>query len=77
MDDLKIYAKTEKGNTGLLNVVKIFRNDICMENGLDKCAIMRMKRGVLQNGDSAELYDGSIPCHLTDTNILVSSKIQP
>ncbi len=58
MDDLKIFAKTEKEITGLLNVVKIFSNDICMEFGLDKCAIMRMKRGVLQNGDSVELYDG-------------------
>ena len=45
MDDLKTYAKSESQQTGLLNIVKTFIDDIKMEFGLDKCATF--KRGKL------------------------------
>ena len=47
MDDLKTYAKSESQQTGLLNIVKTFSDDIKMEFGLDKCAKATFKRGKL------------------------------
>ena len=31
MDDLKIYAKNEKGLESLFQTVRIFSDDVCME----------------------------------------------
>ena len=45
--DLKTYAKTDSQQTGLLNIVKTFSNDIKMEFGLDKCPKATFKRGKL------------------------------
>ena len=42
MDDLKTYAKSETQQTGLLNIVKTFIDDIKMEFGLDKCATFKI-----------------------------------
>ena len=47
MDDLKTYAKSESQQTGLLNSVKTFSDDIKMEFGLDKCSKATFKRGKL------------------------------
>ena len=47
MDDLKTYAKSDSQQTGLLNIVKTFSNDIKMEFGLDKSAKATFKRGKL------------------------------
>lgn len=45
MDDLKIYAKNSMELESLINTVRIFSGDIGMEFGLQKCAILVMKRG--------------------------------
>ena len=45
MDDLKVYAKNEKDLESLIQTVRIFSEDIGMEFGLDKCAVLIMKRG--------------------------------
>ena len=47
MDDLKVYGKNETELETLLNSVRIFSNDICMEFGINKCGILVMKRGEL------------------------------
>jgi len=47
MDDLKAYAKSDSQQTGLLNIVKTFSNDIKMEFGLDKSTKATFKRGKL------------------------------
>ncbi|XP_078348127.1 uncharacterized protein LOC144633190 isoform X1 [Oculina patagonica] len=47
MDDLKTYAKSDSQQTGLLNIVKTFSDDIKMEFGLDKCAKAAFKGGKL------------------------------
>ena len=47
MDDLKTYAKSDSQQTGLLNIVKTFSNDIKMEFGLDKSTKATFKRGKL------------------------------
>ncbi|MEM7264391.1 MAG: reverse transcriptase domain-containing protein [Pseudomonadota bacterium] len=45
MDDLKLYATNKSQLDSLVNVVKIFSNDIKMEFGLSKCAVLELKRG--------------------------------
>ena len=55
MDDLKTYAKSDSQQTGLLNTVKTFSNDIKMEFGLDKCAKATFKRGKLTETSDLQL----------------------
>ena len=38
MDDLKLSAKNEKGLESLVQIVRIFIDDIGMAFGIDKCA---------------------------------------
>ena len=40
MDDLKLYANSEKVLKDQLNTVREFSADITMKFGLDKCAIV-------------------------------------
>ena len=49
MDDLKLYAKNEKGLESLVQTVWIFSDDIGMEFGIDKCAALVLKREEIQN----------------------------
>ena len=48
MDDLKLFGKNEKQVDTLVNTVRIFSNDIGMEFGISKCAVLVMKRGKLR-----------------------------
>ena len=45
IDDLKLYAKNEKGLQSLVQTVRIFCDNIGMEFGIDKCATLVLKRG--------------------------------
>ena len=45
MDDLKLHSKSEKTLDCLIQAVKIFSEDIRMQFGIDKCAVMVMKSG--------------------------------
>jgi len=47
MDDLKLFAKSEKGLEKQIQTVKTFSDDINMEFGLEKCAKITFKRGKL------------------------------
>ena len=44
MDDLKLYAKNEKSLDSSIQTVRIFSKDIGMEFGIEKCAMLPMKR---------------------------------
>ena len=55
MDDLKLYAKNDEQLEGLLQIVKMFSDDINMQFGLDKCAKATFKRGKLMKTSSIEL----------------------
>jgi len=55
MDDLKTYAKSDSQQTGLLNIVKTFSNDIKMEFWLDKCSKATFKRGKLTETSDLQL----------------------
>ena len=58
MDDLKIYAKNQMELESLVNTVRIFSDDIEMEFGLQKCAILVMKRGKLEMGTNDMIMPG-------------------
>ena len=51
MDDLKLYAKSEKGLESLVQTVRIFSDDIGMEFGIGKCAKLVLKRGEITESD--------------------------
>ena len=66
MDDLKLYGRNQREIQSLVNTVKMFSDDICMKFGLDKCASLSIKWGIVQtvvtpyfNGISA-LDEGSV-----------------
>ena len=42
MDDLKLYGKNEKQIDTLVNTVQVLSNDIRMEFGISKCAILKL-----------------------------------
>ena len=58
MDDLKIYAKNRMELESLMNTVRIFRDDIGMELGLQKCAILVMKQGKIEMGTDDMIMPG-------------------
>ena len=55
MDDLKLYAKNDSDLEGLLQIVKSYSDDICMEFGLEKCAKATFKRGKLVSTSHVQL----------------------
>ena len=57
MDDLKLYSKTEKTLDSLIQTVLIFSNDIKMEFGIEKCAILVLKRGKVIKSEGIKLPD--------------------
>ena len=60
MDDLKLYAKNEKGLESLVQTVLIFSDDIGMEFGIDKSAILVLKRGKITKFDGISFPDGRV-----------------
>ena len=52
MDDIKIFAKNEKELETLVQTIRIYSQDIGMEFGIEKCAMLVIKRGErkLMNG---------------------------
>ena len=50
MDDVKMYAKNRNELDSMMNTLRIFSGDIGMQFGLDKCAILLMKRGEIETG---------------------------
>ena len=45
MDDIKLFAKIEKELETLMHTVRIYSQDIGMEYGIEKCAMLVMKSG--------------------------------
>ena len=60
MDDLKLYAKNEKGLESLVQIVRIFSDDTGMEFGIDKYAALVLKRGEITKFDGISLPDGRV-----------------
>ena len=55
MDDIKLFAKNEKELETLIHAVRIYRQDIGMEFGIEKCAMLVMKSGKRHMTDGMEL----------------------
>ena len=60
MDDLKLYGKSTAELESLLNTVRIFRNDISMEFGLDKCATLAIIKGKVTETQGMKLPNNNI-----------------
>jgi hypothetical protein len=52
MDDLKLFSKSRAEVESLVHTVRIFSNDIGMQFGLDKCAVITTKRGKRVEADA-------------------------
>ena len=55
MDDIKLFAKNEKGLETLIHTFRIYSQDIGMEFGIEKCALLVMKSGKQHLIDGIEL----------------------
>ena len=55
MDDIKSFAKNERELETLLRAVRIYSQDVGMEFGNEKCAMLVMKRGKRHMTDGIEL----------------------
>ena len=45
MDDIKIFAKNQRELETLIQTIRIYTQDIGMEFGIEKCAMLVMKKG--------------------------------
>ena len=66
MEDLKLYAKSERELGSLIQTVRIFSDGVSMVFGLDKCAVLVLKRGKMIRTEGIELPDGK---HMRQVNI--------
>jgi hypothetical protein len=64
MDDLKLYAPNRDKLHSLVEITKRFSADICMEFGLDKCAVLDCKAGKVVHTEDLQLMDGTSVPHL-------------
>ena len=55
LDDIKLFAKNEKELETLIHAVRIYSQDIKMEFGIEKCAMLVMKTGKRHMTDGMEL----------------------
>ena len=60
MDDLKLYAKTREELELLVNTVRTYSEDIGMEFGIDKCAILTMQRGKITESEGITMPDKNV-----------------
>ncbi|XP_044751663.1 uncharacterized protein LOC123311659 [Coccinella septempunctata] len=57
IDDLKLFAANEEQLLRQLKIVTSFTRTIRMELGIDKCAVVHVKRGKLSEGDTMMIQD--------------------
>ena len=60
MDDFKLYSQIEKELDLLVQRVRVFSNDIGMEFGIEKCAMLAMEKGKIVESVGIELPDGKV-----------------
>ena len=60
MDDLKLCIPSEKGLDSLLLSVRVFSEDIGMEFGVEKCAMLVMEKGKIVKSVGIELPNGKV-----------------
>ena len=80
MEDIKLFAKNEKELETLIHAVRIYSQDIGMEFGLEKCAMLVMKSGKRHLTDGMELPNQTRLEHSEKrkhTNTWVSWRLTP
>ena len=60
MDDLKLYSRSEKGLDSLVQTVRDFSEDVGMEFGIEKCAMLVMEKGNIVKSVGIELTGGKV-----------------
>ena len=60
MDELKLYSRNEKGLDSLVQTVRGLSEDIGMEFGIEKCAMLLIEKGKIVKSVGTELPDGRI-----------------
>ena len=60
MDDLKLCCWSEKGLDLLVQTVRVFSEDIGMDFGIEKCAMLVMEKGKIVKSVGIELPDGKV-----------------
>ena len=55
MDELKLYASNEKSLESLIQTIRVLNNEIEMEIGVEKCAVLTMKKGQMANSNGIVL----------------------
>ena len=60
MDDLKLYSRNERGLYSLVQTVRVFSEDIGMEFGIEKCAMLVMEKGKTVKSVGIELPSGRV-----------------
>ena len=60
MDDIKLFAKDENGLDALIQTVRVVSTDKGMKFGLEKCAVLVMKRGKVTKSDGIRLPDDRV-----------------
>ena len=57
MDYLKLYAKSKRKLDLFIQTMGIFSDDVSMVFGLDKCAVLVVKRGKIVRTEAIQLLD--------------------
>ena len=59
MGDLRLYVKSERELNPFIQTMRIFSEDVGTVFGLDKCAVLVLKRGKMVRTEGIELPDGN------------------
>ena len=60
MDDLKLHSRREKGLDSLVQTIRVCIEDIGIEFGIEKCAMLVMGKGKIVKSVGIELPDGKV-----------------
>ena len=60
MDDLKLYSPNEKGLESLVQTIRVSSEDVGMEFGIEKCAMVVMEKGKIVKSVGLELPNGKL-----------------
>ena len=60
MNGIKLFAKDESGLDASIQTVRVVSTDIGMKFGLEKCAVLVMKRGKVTKADGIRLPDDRV-----------------
>lgn len=67
MDDLKLYGRSEGQLDSLVRIVRTYSQDIGMQFGIDKCAVLTVKKGVKVRCEGIELPSGEVMKEVDET----------